>query len=715
MYGVYFIDYLVKNYGEEKLLAFLTHYSQNLTSYVFLNRQTEDYFDKDFYSLWAEFQASLITEFTPNIDALKSNEVTGELIGKTPFLLPVSAGKAGLLLGLANGQDRHTIQQYTGDKWEEITPVNRVNSFDNHAQQGLLLTRSIAYADKHTFNDIFIFNDYQWRRVTEKQRFKYVRWMKDGQHFIGSRIVEGLSELWLFDLKKDKEPIRLWQGQQNEIIGDFDIAPNGQYLVASLKRPLQSWKIERFNFEDKNWHKMTNHHGAETTPSFTPSGDVLYSADYDDVYNIYRFDTQKKTISQLTNLVGGAFRPVWQQGLGLVFQSYENSGYTLRHIKDPQVIKLVNNPQKRKNRKVRSPYDTTIEISEPEPYSTWETMQSHSMYPLLFADEVRTLVGLNTYGADALGRHNYDIYAFWDVVNEQASYVFQYNNRWTFAYTQDYNFDNLTPEAETANYEISKSQVYLLQRNNIFNAWEDKLGFHSGVTYSLDDVISTPNVITPQPTSTESVNTEELTLGLAFTYDNREYYLNVPGTGWGHYFDFTYEQNIVGIDFSGQKYQTQWHFTFDLPKRFTLMTRLAAGYSTDEAKRFSLGGNNLNEEMRLFDRNQQSIRGYDDLAQLGHIYATQRIELNALLERFEQNFGLFPLGMGDIAGKVFIDSGAAWDSGETPQNLIGIGAQVQVEFKLGYNYTLPITFGYASGLDTVQGKDYLYMNFGSSY
>lgn len=717
-YGAYFIDYLANTYGEEKVLAFLSDYSQSLISYVFLNNQTKYVFGKDFYTLWAEFQQHLEQQFTPQIEALEKQQVHGKLIAEFPFLLITEAGKNGLLMGLMNGEDRHVIEQYQDQQWKVITPVNQVRAFSNHEQQGLLVTRTIRYADNNIFNDIFIFNEDKWRRITERKRFKYVHWMKDGQHFIASRIVEGISELWLFNLQQPQTPQLLWRGKEREIIGNFDISPKGDYLIASLKQPLNSWKLARFNIETKEWQKITNHHGAESSPTFTPDGQVLYSANYNDVYNIYRLNEKTQTIEQLTHVVGGAFRPLWQTGLGLVFQTYESQGYSLRHIEKPQVIKQLKSIGLSKYDRNRVQYNTDIAISKPQPYSTWATLKSHSLYPVFYTNEVRSLVGINTYGSDALARHNYDLYALWDTKNKQASYAFQYryDNRWIFAYTQDYNFNNLTPQESTANYQISKSQVFVLQRDNILNMWEDKLSFHAGFTYSIDKLNKTPENVAALTTTTEKQGKdEELTLGLAFTYDNREYYLNVPGTGWGHYFDLTFEENVFETDFSGQKYQTQWHFTFDLPRRFTLLTRLGAGYSTDQAKPFSVGGNNLSEEMRLFDRSQQSIRGYDDLAQRGHIYATQRIELNTSLGHNDRNFGLFPLGLGAITGKVYVDSGSAWDKGESPEMLIGAGAQIEVEFKLGYNYTLPISLGYAHGFDDIKGKNYFYMNFGSSY
>lgn len=722
IYGAYFIDYLCQTYGEEKVLAFLKDYSQSIFAYLFLNQETTPYFGKDLYTLWSEYQLYLKQRFSKQIKAI-NQPVSGEKLLDLNFLLAVSAGESGLLINMTNGEDRHSIQQLQDNQWVNLSYVNQVRSFDNHATEGLVMTRTIAHADKHTLNDIFIFNHNQWQQVTDRGRFKYVRWLKDGQHFIASRIVNGISELWLYQITEQADSQKLWQGKilwqgkQDELLGDFDISLDDSYLVASFKAPLDSWKLYRFDLQNKHWQRLTQQQGTETNPSFTSLGTLVYSANYQQIYNIYQYSLETGEISQLTNVIGGAFRPIWQADLGLVFQTYETDGYALRVLKTAKALKQLDTQQTTQTSLKQQANYPKVKTSQAKDYSSLSTLQSHSLYPVLYANEIRALAGINTYGADALGRHNYDIYLLWDLVYEQASYVFkyQYDNRWTLSYTQDYNFDNLTPDLDDANYEISQTQVYLLQRDNIFNAWEDKFGFHSGLTYTKDKVVSTPDVeaMVPEGTITDSAN--ELTLGLGITFDNREYYLNVPGTGWGHYFDLTFEENIIKADFSGQKIQSQWLFTFDLPKRFTLLTRLAGGYADADAKPFAVGGNHLTEEMRLFDRSQQSIRGYDDLTQLGHIYTTQRLELNAFLGRFEQNFGLFPLGMGDIAGKLYMDSGTAWDKGESAELLVGVGAQIEFEFKLAYNYQLPITFGYAQGLNKNLGKNYLYINFGNSY
>ncbi|WP_022941805.1 hypothetical protein [Psychromonas hadalis] len=716
IYGAYFINYLAKTYGEEKLLTFLENYSQNLISYLFLNRETEKVYGKDFLTLWQDFKVDLNNEFSEQIKTLEKQEVDGETLFSSPFIQATASSIEGLLVNKINGEDRHEIAQYHDEKWHSITPTNQLKDIDSHPQAGLITTRTINYVDGHQYNDIFLYNNNNWRRLTERARFTNVRFTPDGKSILATRIVAGLSELWLLNIENKNSTLKLWQGTENVILGEFDIAPSGEFLVASIKYPQSQWKLMTFDLNSKQWKNISDQQGNENSPEFLADGSILYSANYTGISNIYRLDFKKSTITQWTAVIGGAFQPIWQAGLGLVFQSYEKNSYTIRHIEKPEPITVFAYSNVQHHDKKVLQLNEQIEISPPVSYSTWQTIQPHSWLPVLYVDEVRSLVGLNTYGGDALGRHNYEIYALWDVKNKLGSYLFEYryDNRWAIAYLHDYKFKNVSLDKLNPHYQISSNQTYVAQRNHIFSAWEDKLSFHAGISMSFDSLFYQPTNI-QQTEPTFDIDATEITTGIALTFDNREYYFNVPDVGWGHYYDFTFEENILNSDFNGQKYQTQWRVTWDLPGRITILTRLSAGYSSDDAKRYSLGGNNLKQEMNLFDRNSQAIRGYDDVALVGHVYATQRIEINSLLMRFERNWGLFPLGMGDIAGTVFVDSGSAWDVGEKYDPITGFGAQIQLEFKLGYNYALPINLGYAYGTDDALGKDYFYLNFGSAY
>ena len=64
-------------------------------------------------------------------------------------------------------------------------------------------------------------------------------------------------------------------------------------------------------------------------PSFTDhEKGVVYSCDADGVFNIYYYDIEKGTSSKITNVIGGAFRPIVHSG-NLYYYTYLEDGYAI--------------------------------------------------------------------------------------------------------------------------------------------------------------------------------------------------------------------------------------------------------------------------------------------------------------------------------------------------------------------------------------------------
>ncbi len=236
---------------------------------------------------------------------------------------------------------------------------------------------------------------------------------------------------------------------------------------------------------------------------------------------------------------------------------------------------------------------------------------------------------------------------------------------------------------------------------------DDNLMFGIGTYWQKESLIKAP-----QGTRYTQASDEWLA-GAALQWDNREGLLNVPGYAWGHYADLVWESNVGG-DYSGQKWQAQWQAHWDLPGSFNLTTHLAAGYADSKAKPFELGSYE-GDSAQLYGRQQIALRGYSSAAQVGQAYATQSVELSRLLYRAERNWNLWPIGLGDISGSVFVDSGSSWNDNQSYQALTGIGAEVQIDTIVLYGGTLPVRIGYAHGLDSKLGKDEVYIKLTAQF
>ncbi len=715
LYGAYFVDYLVEQYGEDKVQKFLTDYSRKLLPFFLLNRTARNSFGESFEAIWPKFQTYLSQRFAGEIAQLEAQRVSGKPIGETLPFLQVSASNADgdVLFNRRNGHDRSEIIQYHSDGSEtELTDSQSIVAMDAHSESGIVASRLLHYADGRGIADIFWLKEGDWQRLSDRERFKQVRWMPDGQSVIASRKVDGFSELWQVNPNDPDNKQRLWLGEENTVLGAYDISPDGKTLIASIKRPHEGWNLEAFDLAAHQWRGLTQTKAVEHAPTFSDENTVIYSADYDGIFNIYQLDLASGVTRQLTREVGGAFAPVWSDQLGLIYQSYDSQGYTARQLATPIALNEQPVSQFQGRYQYPDPAPETVVKSEAKAYSPWRSLRPRTWVPVYSLDENQSLAGLVTNGSDAIGRHNYIASIAWDTENNLGQYNlgYLYDNRWFAAISRSYDFTTFKEQGKESK-RIEQSDNALVQRNHLVTAWDDHFSIAAGLFWEKESEAEAPTfAVSPY------VEREESLVGLAATFDNREAYLNVIGVGWGHYLDLTAEtSDLLSNDYEGNKYQGQWKGTFDLPGQSTFSLRLAGGVSDEKAKPFRLGGSDTADETSLFGRETQALRGYDETVQSGNHYFTQRVEFSTWLARVERNWGLYPIGLGDISATAFVDSGSAWKEGGKYDALTGVGISATIELKMGYNLTLPLTVGYANGLDSELGKDQFFFSVSGEF
>ncbi|MBF4391138.1 TolB, partial [Vibrio anguillarum] len=199
LYGAYFIDYLAKTYGEDALQHFLSDYSGYLIPGVFLNRSAQRAFGKDFFALWQEFRADLITQFSDQIVQSKEQPSEAQSLDSQPFeYLLANGGSEQLLAWRRDGVDRANLAMWDSkqNQWQRLLTTKSLTSLDVHPQQGIVASQVNSYLDGRVLNDLYRYVDGQWQRLTEQQRFTQVRWSRDGQSVFATRHEQGLPELW---------------------------------------------------------------------------------------------------------------------------------------------------------------------------------------------------------------------------------------------------------------------------------------------------------------------------------------------------------------------------------------------------------------------------------------------------------------------------------------------------------------------------------------
>lgn len=106
-------------------------------------------------------------------------------------------------------------------------------------------------------------------------------------------------------------------------------SPDGRKIAFSRQIDGQ-WDLYIISSDVLKERRLTNTSADEIQSSFSQDGgSVYFSGSVEDGYQLYRLDIETDTVSGLTNVNGGAFRP--RQGIdGVLFEHYENTSSSIR-------------------------------------------------------------------------------------------------------------------------------------------------------------------------------------------------------------------------------------------------------------------------------------------------------------------------------------------------------------------------------------------------
>jgi len=720
LYGAYYYQFLSEQYGEQKLREYLALYSRNIIPFVFLNPDIKQVYGKSYPAMWDEFRLWLQQKFQPQIDALNSSQVTPlQTLSDDGYFLDASATDGQNYYYLfQNGEDRQGIVRMTrsGEK-TLLANVQDASNLDVNSQQQLVYTRLVHRADGRSWSDIFTLEQGEERRLTYEQRYRDVRWLSGGHNqprrLLAKRLTDGISQLDL--LSNDGQLLRtVWRGTLDDVLGEYSVSPDGQRIVATVKRKQQGWNLELLDLASGQWEQITDSKAIESSPQFINDQTLLFAADYQQTFNIYTLDLTSGQLKQWSHLMGGALAPQWING-EIFLQNYTAEGYQHSVLQTPKVIATqpLSATQGRYN--YPDPYATSASHSEIRDYSPWPSLKPTRWMPVFGGDDHSSFIGASIDGNDALLRHSYLASIAFDSNNNLTSGALQYfyDNKWQLSALREHSYTERTIDS-TEQLQIRQSDVIELARINLFSGFENRLQFSVGLHSDQEQDLSGKNSDTPY-VQYQAASKEGL-LGARLDFSNVEGYLHTPGFSWGHNLSAIWETNdAIDSDYDGDVINLNWSLYTDLPGRQVLAFNSANAYAFDQAKPFELGGNDIQLSESLFGRDSWALRGYSDAVQAGTRLNVNSIEWRTHLGSIERNWGVLPLGLGDMSASVFIDHGAAWQEQQHAQYLTSAGVELSTELVLFYAMPLPVRLGYAYGFDQEKGKDEVYISAGFQF
>ena len=711
LYGAFFYQFLAEIYGPRAAAGFIELYSRNIIPFS-MNRTASRYFGKDFHLLWDEYQQWLEQQF-PTSNAPAPGEAL--FVHGQNSIAPVAAAE-GAYYSWQDGHGIPQLMQYGSDgQAQAITELKYPGIFDLKDNGEVLLASVRSRQENRLWSDLYHYNGKNWRRLTHDGRYREARWL--GDHILARRMQDGIAGLDLLDTQGVL--IRtLWQGRDGEVLGRIAISPDHEQMVAAYKPIRRSWQLARIDIQDGQLTLLSDNRWHQAQPSYAKDGSLLYSADYNGRFNLYRMDMASGRLSQLTDVATAALNPV-QDGQGKIYFEYLSAeGYRLHRLQIDERSSLsasdvvLNGNMTVSAESPQSSGDGDAGHWATYPYTPWHSLRPRWWLPMLAATEESTLFGVMTGGSDSLKQHRYELaLGYESKTGEPAgSLLYQFSNRYQL-YAQrslSYYLDE-----EDALQAIRASDTFSVTRINLLNTWDNQLTFQFGMFMEEEHDRYLRNDVASRPSQERGL------IGAALVFDTSQAFRHSISPAYGRRISIIAESNqLLDKNYDGHLYSAAIQQYLHLGQSHVLALGLAGSYGDDNTKAFRLHDGSGGYRPSFLGRDHYRLRGYADNRIVAQDAALASVEWRFPLARIQRNWHTYPIGLRDLHGALFADTAAVW----RPRGIAregkfytGIGAELTTELMLAYQLPLPITLGVAKGLDEELGEVRGYLRMGLSF
>jgi len=723
LYGYYFYEFLETKYGKQSITKFIDHYSDNLIPYR-LNHNAIEVYGKTFHALWEEFTTYLSNKFEKEINQIKTQKlINGERITSTGYLKlyaqPLSNGDLLYAEYDAINPPHLLLKNAKTDKTEFITEIQAEARLDVHPDSGVLISQIEIYRNTNAFYDLFQIDlkEKDLNRLTRGDRFRNAVWNPAGDKILA--IYNKLGRHSMVLLNNEGRLIdHLWESEYGEYITGIDWSPDSKTIVAAVKRNNSSWNIEEFNIAQRTWQILTQNEAIEIQPQYSPDGTfILFSADYDGVFNIRKLNLNDKKIETLTHVMGGAFSPRLNDKGEIYYIGYTEKGYDVFQLNNKtalSTIPIVEQPKQVTATSKKFP-TTRYEITN---YSASSHIKPSWWTPTFSGDQDSLLLGAYTSGSDALNRHAYDAYLGFDFKSISFSGEFNYSyDRW---------FPLLQTHMETVNRETYRTDTYQIEMLAPLFSRNNRIYVGVNATYEK-------NRTTTKTTGGNEIISSQVDplVGFGAIYDSRRQQLLSISPSFGRLASLTAEtSDVFGGNVNGQMLIGKWKEYITISPQHVLALRVIGGFGLKNARPFQLGGSIGDGEFQgtsmlstlplrasLYNKRRYALRGYpSDAASLnGRRMILINAEWRIPLKQIERNLNMFPLGLHQLSATIFGERASVWTSGSQPE-YYHHSAGLELHFHTEWFYFAPIQarLGYAHGFNK-DGDHQAYFAFGSSF
>lgn len=722
LYGYYFFEFLEKQYGRDKLLAYVKHWNRNLIPWR-MDSRARDILGVSAEVLWQQYLTYLQTTLGEQTRQLAATAHAPVVVDGRVNANPVWLADGRFFYYRNDGRNKPALQQIDAQGVEtRLAYVEPFNQFDVHPRKGVLLSRDAVCDNTRVHRDLYrLRRDGRWRRLTRCGRYPQAQWSHGGDRIAAVQVHDGRNQIALLD---DDGRLRqlLPDLPLGDTLGQLAWSPDDRQLVASVRRQQTGWDLEILDLATGQWQPLTRTADLEQAPRFSADGRHLYFlSDHQDVWNLRRLELASGQVETLSNTRTALLEYAVDEAAGQVRAAeYTADGVMIQQqpLRPQQPVYAARSPAPvRLDTIVNQPAFDPDRYQESQAYSALDTLRPQSWFALLYADtQDNTALQFLVNGQDVLGYHYWQLaptfYLDKDQVGGSAAYIAWHRLALLWDSTLDVEVEAAPGVPEQWDTE-SRYQAVWMQPFNRFEG-----------TLRIDTGVGTENVVREMENYGQIADFDDNFAGMALSWADYETYLHSISVEDGRWIKLNHEKyNVLGGAFHrGQATTLDWREYLGIAHNHVLALRAVAGQADEDAKPYELG-NELDQFESLggnigFGKTGYTLRGYND----GHaaLSGTQVRLFSAewrmpLLELFD-GFDTIPLGIGKAALHLFADHGAAWEPGREHTYYTGVGAEIKPDLLVGFGtFKLDSTIGYAEGLDEELGEKTVYLRLGAAF
>lgn len=349
--------HIARRYGDEALAKIAANMRSPLR-YSF-DSAIKKAVGKSGSDLYEEWKKSLAENYARRLQTIQANKVEGELLQRegTGNFYPRWSPDGKTLAYLTNegadylGQTALVLRDMATGKLQAVK--GGVHYSFAWSADG----KKLAYSRKSEKNphhnvvyDLYVYdlNARREQRLTHNARAHSPHWSPDGKSLACVINGDGSQNLAIFAL--ETKQLKLLTSHRNqEQVYMPQWSPDGKRILFSQGhargRGLRFYDLAtgeitapRLSLPDGQTQETVSVSDSRDAV-FSPDGRHIYfSWDRTGIFNIYSLDLANGEVSQLTNVIGGAFMPAVNAQGELAFSSFVAEGYKIAQLKTPQAI-----------------------------------------------------------------------------------------------------------------------------------------------------------------------------------------------------------------------------------------------------------------------------------------------------------------------------------------------------------------------------------------